>query len=42
MKETILEVTDLSVGFSMYDHGLQRRELEVVHRLSLTVRAGEI
>lgn len=38
----VLEVEDLTVSFSMYERGLRKRELEVLHRLSLTVRTGEI
>lgn len=41
-KAPVLEVEDLTVSFGMYYKGLRRRELEVLHRLSLTVYAGEI
>lgn len=38
----VLEVEDLSVSFSMYQRGLRKTELEVLHRLSLSVYEGEI
>lgn len=38
----VLEVRDLSVSFSMYQRGLRKKELEVVHQLSLSVKKGEI
>lgn len=41
-KKTLLDVRDLSVSFSMYDRGLQKKDLEVLHRLSLRVDEGEI
>ena len=41
-EETLLEVRDLSVAFSMYERGLRKKELEVVHKLSLSVKKGEI
>ncbi len=41
-KDPLLEVRDLSVSFSMYDRGLQKRDLEVLHKLSLSVYPGEI
>ena len=41
-KEPLLEVCDLSVSFSMYGRGLQKRNLEVLHKLSLCVHPGEI
>lgn len=41
-KEPVLTIRDLSVSFTMYDRGLNRREFEMVHQLSLTVNAGEI
>ncbi len=41
-KETLLELHDLSVSFRMYDGGLERKELQVISNLYLTVRPGEI
>lgn len=41
-RQSLLDVRDLSVSFSMYDRGLQKKDLEVLHRLSLRVDAGEI
>lgn len=41
-KEPVLAVKELCVSFTMYDRGLNRREFEMVHQLSLTVNAGEI
>lgn len=41
-KEPILEVKDLCVSFSMYQRGLRKTSLEVVHKLSITVNKGEI
>ena len=41
-KENILEVNDLVVAFQMYGKGFQRRDLEVIHSLSLSVGRGEI
>lgn len=40
--QPVLAVKDLSISFTMYDGGMRRREKEMVHRLSLTVNAGEI
>ena len=37
-----LEIQDLSVSFSMYDKGWQKKELEVIHELSIKVMPGEI
>lgn len=37
-----LEVDNLSVAFSMYDKGLNKNDLEVIHELSINVRKGEI
>lgn len=43
MKEPILEIKDLVVAFSMYRGGsLKKQNLEVIHSLSLDVKAGEI
>ena len=41
-KQEILSVEELSVSFSMYQKGLRKGNLEVLHKLSLSVRAGEI
>ena len=41
-QETLLEVDDLVVGFQMYDKGFRKKTLEVIHTLSLNVKAGEI
>ncbi len=41
-KETLLEVDDLVVAFSMYGKGFRKQQLEVIHSLSLRVKAGEI
>ncbi|MCI8482967.1 MAG: ABC transporter ATP-binding protein [Lachnospiraceae bacterium] len=38
----VLQVKDLSISFSMYDQGMAKHDLEVIHQLSLTVRRGEI
>ena len=40
--ETVLSVEDLVVAFRMYDKGFQKRDLEVIHSLSLSVGRGEI
>lgn len=42
MNSAILQVTDLTVAFNMYQHGFRKADLEVLHRLSLSVHAGEI
>lgn len=39
---TALEVKELSVSFSMYDRGLKRQNLEVIHKLNINVKPGEI
>ncbi len=41
-KEPVLAIKDLRISFTMYDRGLNRREYEMVHQLSLTVNPGEI
>lgn len=41
-KTPILEVSDLSVAFRMYDRGFEQRELEVISSLSITVCSGEV
>lgn len=41
-KKLILEVDNLSVSFSMYDRGLRKKNLEVIHELSLNAYSGEI
>ena len=38
----ILELNDITVSFRMYERRFRKRELEVLHRLSLSVREGEI
>lgn len=38
----LLEVSDLSVSFRMYDGALEQRDLQVISSLSLTVYPGEI
>lgn len=38
----ILEVNNLSVYFDMYDKGINRNKLEVIHELSINVKKGEI
>ena len=38
----LLDVQGLSVSFSMYEKGLQKKDLEVLHKLSLGVYPGEI
>ena len=38
----LLEVSDLSVAFRMYDGALGQRELKVISSLSITVRPGEV
>lgn len=43
MSETILQIEDLVVAFSMYrGASLRKQNLEVIHSLSLSVNAGEI
>ena len=41
-KEEVLSVKDLVVSFRMYDKGFRRKNLEVIHSLSLSVGKGEI
>lgn len=41
-KEEILSINNLSVAFRMYSEGFQKRNLEVIHSLSLAVNRGEI
>lgn len=38
----VLEVKDLSIAFSMYQKGLRKKDLEVLHQLSISVHGGEI
>lgn len=40
--ELILEVSDLSVSFRMYDEGFEQKSLQVISDLSLHVHPGEI
>ncbi len=39
---TILEVENLSVSFTQYASGSERRNIEVIHDISLSVKSGEI
>ncbi len=41
-KMALLDVRKLRVAFDMYEKGLQKKELEVLHELSLRVYPGEI
>ena len=41
-KVSVLQVDNLSVAFSMYNKGLIKRDLEVIHELSIDVKKGEI
>ncbi len=41
-KKPLLEVSDLSVSFSMYDGALEQSRLQVISNLSMTVYPGEI
>lgn len=41
-KTPLLEVSDLSVAFRMYDKGLEQKDLEVISSLSLKVYPGEV
>ena len=41
-KVSVLQVDNLSVAFSMYNRGLSKRDLEVIHELSIDVKKGEI
>lgn len=41
-RTALLDVQGLSVSFSMYEKGLQKKDLEVLHKLSLGVYPGEI
>lgn len=38
----VLKVEDLSISFEMYGRGMRKQEIEMVHNLSLTIKAGEI
>lgn len=40
--ETLLEVKNLSVSFTQYKRGTERRNIEVIHDISLDVKSGEI
>lgn len=42
IQKPLLEVSDLSVSFRMYDGGLEQRQLPVISSLSLKVLPGEI
>ena len=41
-KVSVLQVDNLSIAFSMYNRGLSKRDLEVIHELSIDVKKGEI
>lgn len=41
-KPPVLEVTDLSICFRMYDRGLNQKELKVISSLNIAINAGEI
>ena len=41
-KQPLLEISDLSVSFRMYDGSLEQRQLQVISSLSLPVYPGEI
>ena len=41
-KNVVLEINNLSISFSMYDKGLRKRNLEVIHELNLNAYKGEI
>ena len=42
IQKPLLEVSDLSVSFRMYDSGLEQKQLPVISSLSLNVLPGEI
>lgn len=42
IQKPLLEVSDLSVSFRMYDSGLEQKQLPVISSLSLKVLSGEI
>lgn len=41
-KQPVLKVEELSISFDMYHKGMEKHRVEMVHKLSLTVNAGEI
>lgn len=41
-KRTVLEVDNLSVAFSMYDRAFRKKDLEVIHELTMRAYEGEI
>lgn len=41
-KDTLLEIHDLSISFSMYDSAFEKKELKVISDLHLRVHPGEI
>lgn len=41
-KSTILEVSDLSVSFRMYDKGFGQKDLKVISNLNITISPGEV
>ena len=38
----ILEIENLSISFHMYNKGMKKHKLEMIHKLSLTISSGEI
>lgn len=40
--QPVLNVEDLTIAFDMYGKGMEKYRLEVVHKLSLKVNAGEV
>jgi peptide/nickel transport system ATP-binding protein len=42
MEKPILDVSDLSVSFKVYDRRLEQKEIRVINALSVSVRTGEI
>ena len=41
-EKNLLEVENLSVSFTQYSNGSERRTIEVIHDISLSVKSGEI
>ena len=41
-RKPILEVNNLSVAFSMYDRAFRKKDLEVIHELTMSAYEGEI
>lgn len=42
MEENLLEVNNLKIAFTQYARGSERRNIEVIHDISLSVKRGEI